>query len=354
VALYHPEAGFYSAGSGAGRGGGDFLTSPEVGPLFGRVFARALDDWWSELGHPDPYVVVEAGAGAGTLAAAVLAAAPRCAPALRYVTVERSARMRASQADRLALELPALVLGPTAIGDADDEERRPVPGTGPLVTALAELPAVPVTGVVLANELLDNLGFALLERGREGWQEVRVGVDQERLVEVMVAAPPDVAAEAGRLAPEAAEGARIPLQHQAADWVRSALAVVQRGRVVAVDYASTTPDLAARPWTDWLRTYRGQGRGGHPIERPGSQDVTCEVAVDQLARVVPPTADSAQSDFLRRHGLDDLVDAARVTWEKRAVLGDLAAMQARSTVAEGRALIDPTGLGGFRVLQWEV
>ncbi|TMK87491.1 MAG: class I SAM-dependent methyltransferase, partial [Actinobacteria bacterium] len=50
--------------------------------------ARALDDWWRDMGEPDPYVVVEAGAGAGTLARHVLDAQPRCAPALRYVLVE--------------------------------------------------------------------------------------------------------------------------------------------------------------------------------------------------------------------------------------------------------------------------
>ena len=49
LALYHPEFGFYSRGGGAGRGQ-DFLTSPEVGPLFGAVLANALDAWWRELG----------------------------------------------------------------------------------------------------------------------------------------------------------------------------------------------------------------------------------------------------------------------------------------------------------------
>ena len=62
--LYDPDHGFYGAGRGrAGRVGGDFLTSPEVGPLFGAVLARMLDDWWEELGRPHPYVVAEAGAG---------------------------------------------------------------------------------------------------------------------------------------------------------------------------------------------------------------------------------------------------------------------------------------------------
>ena len=93
LALYDPDGGFYELGGRAGRRG-DFLTSPEVGPLFGAVIARALDTWWAGLGCPDPYVVVEAGAGAGALARSVLDAAPSCAPALRYVLVERSAALR--------------------------------------------------------------------------------------------------------------------------------------------------------------------------------------------------------------------------------------------------------------------
>ena len=88
--LYDPDHGFYGAGRGrAGRVGGDFLTSPEVGPLFGAVLARTLDEWWEELGRPRPYVVADAGAGPGTLARAVLAAGPRCGEALDYVAVER-------------------------------------------------------------------------------------------------------------------------------------------------------------------------------------------------------------------------------------------------------------------------
>ena len=63
--------------------------------MFGAVLARALDSWWVEMGQPSPFTVVEAGAGRGVLAKAVLAAAPACRPALRYVAVERSSALRA-------------------------------------------------------------------------------------------------------------------------------------------------------------------------------------------------------------------------------------------------------------------
>ena len=310
LALYHPELGFYETGGAAGRGG-DFLTSPEVGPLFGAVLARALDSWWRDLGEPSSFTVVEAGAGRGTLATSILAAAPACWPALRYVAVERSSTLRA--------RLPEGV-EPAAV-----------------------LPAEPFVGVVLANELLDNLPFGLIERQAEGWAEVRVTED---LAETLV--PVDDPAE-DRLAPEAPVGGRIPTQRAAGAWVDRAFRLVRPGRVVVIDYADTTPSMAARPWTEWVRTYRAHGRGGSPLADLGRQDVTCEVAVDQLP---VPTSDRSQAEFLRAHGIDDLAHEAQQAWEARAHIGDLQALVARSRAQEAAALTDPTGLGAFRVLEW--
>jgi len=341
VALYDPDHGFYTGGGGAGRRR-DFITSPEVGPLFGAVMARALDTWWTELGEPDPYVVVEAGAGVGTLAVSVLAAAPRCAPALHYVLVERSAELRARHRTHLALVDPSVALGSG-------------PGDGPLVTSLAELPSGPLTGVVLANELLDNLAVDLLAATPAGWEEVRIGVDaDDRLVEVNV---PATAADVGRaeqLAPAARPGRRIPVHRQAAAWLGDALGALERGRVVVIDYATPlTADLAARPPADWLRTYRGHERAGGPLDAPGTADITVEVAIDQLVSAVGPVdVDRSQAGFLRAFGIDELVAAGRQEWHARAAVADLDALRARSRVREAEALLDPGGLGSFRVVEW--
>src|SRR3982751_5928662 len=84
-ALYGPD-GFYQRGGQAGRRG-DFITSPELGPLFAEVLARAIGDAES---------VIEVGGGAGTLARDML----RVRPDLRYVIVERSEALRAAAAER--------------------------------------------------------------------------------------------------------------------------------------------------------------------------------------------------------------------------------------------------------------
>ena len=356
LALYG-DGGFYATSGSAGRAGGDFLTAVEVGPLFGAVVARALDAWWDEMGRPDPFVVADAGAGPGTLCRTVLAARPACAPALRYVLVERSAAQRARHGERIALEDPALAFAPV---DPDTEQPAAGLATGPICVSLAELPRVSGPVVVLANELLDNLPFGLAERRGGAWCEVRVTQSAAEaagagtgLSEHLVPLDDDRAAMLDRLAPGAPDGARAPLQDAARAWLREALAVAgPGGRVVALDYAATTAELAARPQEEWLRTYVGHARGGHWLAALGAQDVTCEVAVDQLALVRPPTGEWPQADWLRRWGIDELVDEGRRLWEANAAAPDVAALTARSRVTEAAALTDTAGLGAFRALEW--
>ncbi len=365
AALYGP-GGFFAEGGGAGRRA-DFLTSPEVGPLFGAVIGRFLDEEWDRLGQPNFFLVVEAGAGRGALAQAVLAGEPRCLQALRYVCVERSQVLRARIESSLAVE-PAINIFGTLDHDDDDFTAPSVAASvagsrGPIVTVLDDLPALSFSGVLFANELLDNLSFRLIERvgprhegsdRRPHWAEVRVGLsdDDRTLVEVLVEASGDLEAEAERLAPDAPVGARLPLQAGAQSWLHCALSILDRGRLVVIDYADHSSSLVTRPWRDWVRTYRAHDRGGHPLDDLGDQDITCEVALDQLARVRAPDLNTSQSEWLTRHGVGVLVEEARETWRERAAIGDLRAMVARSRIGEADALTDPKGLGAFRVLEW--
>ena len=312
IALYGAH-GFYRTSGRAGRRG-DFLTSPEVGPLFGAVVARALDSWWHELGRPDPFVVVDAGAGPGTLARSVIAALPECSRAMRYVAVEISPSQRA--------------MHPAGI-----ESR-------------ADMPSGRFTGIVFANELLDNLPFRLFVFD-DGWREAHVAYDSKsaRFVERLVAS--DVVPAC--LPPTATHGARAAVCEQASAWVRSAMQLLEAGRLVVIDYCTTTSSMAQRPWREWLRTYSAHERGAHYLSAVGGQDVTVEVPLDQL-----PSPDTVltQADFLKSHGIDALVEEGRVAWEKAASSPDLAAMMMRSRVREAEALLDASGLGAFSVLQW--
>lgn len=354
AALYDPDHGFFMRGGGAGRAGRDFVTSPEVGPLFGALVARALDDAWDSLGCPDPFLVVEAGAGRGQLARDVMRVGPRCAAALRYVMVEHSPLLREQQHEYLAIEPAEEVLGPVVSSDPEFSPE-PVELMGPMVTALGEFPAASFDGVVIANELLDNLPLRIVERGPSSWMEVRVGLaDQgDSLVEVLVPAEPSLASLADALG-EVPVGTRVPLQTGVAEWLGDCAAVLRHGLLIVIDYAVEVHQLAERGQAGWLRTYQTHQRGGSPLEVPGMQDITCDVVVEGLERAARRAGfvlerRTSQAAWLHELGIDELVEQSREAWGTRAHLGDLEALKARSAINEAAALCDPTGLGAHQV-----
>lgn len=316
IALYGPD-GFYSHSSAGRRG--DFLTSPEVGPLFGAVVARYLVAEWERCRRPERFEVIELGAGPGTLARSVLMAlvdsAPEVAAAVTYHAIEVSDAQRARHPE-------------TVISSAT-----PPPG--------------PITGVVIANELLDNIAFGLAVFD-DGWREARVADGGDgTFVEILgprLEPRPDVLPE------RAPHGARAPLHDAARHLVETMMAAIECGSLLVVDYAvPLTAELALRPYREWLRTYRRHEHGEHYLRHPGAQDITTEVALDQLPE---PDAVRSQAQWLRRWGIDDLVEEGRRYWEEHGSRPDLAAMRMRSRISEAEALLDLTGLGGFTVAEW--
>ena len=306
-ALYGPN-GFYTSVGRAGRRG-DFITSAEVGPLFGVVLGNMIEGCRQELGLPDDFTVVEVGAGPGTLARAIGAS-----PNYRYVAVEVS-----------------------------ESQRQLHP---PWVTSVDSLPNEPFCGIVLANELLDNLPFRLAVFDG-AWREVFVAEHSPGDFSEVLSAPIDpLPSYLPRIAPH---GARVPLQDRAAAWVHQVRKLADR--VVTIDYCTAqTAELASLPWRSWLRTYRGHERGVHYLRDVGLQDITAQVCMDQLPL---PTASEPQSAFLTRWGIDDLVAEGKREWARLASAPTVQALRMRSRVSEAEALQASDGLGGFVVATWD-
>ncbi len=357
VALYDGDEGFFGRGRGhgAGRRGGDFVTAPEIGPLFGACVARALDGWWRDLGAPDPFLVVEAGAGTGRLAREIRRAEPDCLAALRYVLVERSPALRAQQRELLPLEPADEALGPFVHRDVD-EELVPVRSAGPVFASVADLPELPPGSVVLANELLDNLGFGIAHWDGMRWQEVRVTTDGPEFSEVLVPATDADASALQRVVGErdVPIGARLPIPRGIDAWLAECAGTLPSGIVAVFDYVVDVDEVLRRG-SGWLRTYRGHGRGHDAFRDPGIQDITADVVREQLEHVAHASGfrivlDTNQAEWLAGVGIDELVAEGRRAWDAGAARGDLAAIAGRSRTNEAAALTDPTGLGAHRVV----
>jgi SAM-dependent MidA family methyltransferase len=266
------------------------------------------------LGSPAKFNVVECGAGPGTLARSILAAKPRCLQAINYVAVEVSAAQRA--------------LHPKGV-----ESRETMPDHA-------------INGVILANELLDNLPFRLFVFDGM-WMEAFVGQTPDGAFVEVLHKPSALPAV---LPQTAALGSRVPIQDAACAWANNALSLIERGSLLLFDYCTvTTAAVSAMPWREWLRTYKDHERGGHYLLDPCSQDITAQVVLDQL-----PTGFVAmtQAQFLQQWGIDELVLEGNAYWENLTGAPDVAAIKMRSRATEVQSLLALDGLGGFTALEW--
>ncbi|MGD2051821.1 MAG: SAM-dependent methyltransferase, partial [Acidimicrobiia bacterium] len=210
-------------------------------------------------------------------------------------------------------------------------------------------------GVVIANELLDNLPVALASRRQDGWAELRVTVSGDTLALTPVPPRPHVAAWAVRYGGASPVGGQVEVEQAAAEWVTAMVGRLTAGTLVVVDYGGTSGELAHRRAEGTLRTYRGHHLGPDPLLEPGATDVTVDVdftAMRDAAEAAGATVTVLrQDDFLTEWGLREAVDALRAREAECARAGDtIGQLRARDERIGAETLLHPRGLGDFRVL----
>lgn len=325
LALYGSEGGFFTAAELRSQKAGDFLTSPEVSPLFGQTLARFVAGQRAALG--EPFRLVEVAGGSGSL----------LRPLLELEPVEAWA-VETSPAARVALE--------------------EVVGADRVRETLGAVPA-PFRGVILANELVDNLPMAIAQREDGRWRERWVGSDGDALTFVDAEPRPEVLAWLERFAGPVEDGGWVEVQIEAGEWLADALGRLDAGAVVVIDYGDTAENLAPRRRDGTLRTYRSHHLGPHPLDEPGATDITADVNFTALASVGEEAGARVklwrQDDFLAEHGLRDEISRLRHRELELARSGDeMERLRVRTIRTEAETLMHPRGLGDFRVLVAEV
>jgi SAM-dependent MidA family methyltransferase len=328
LALYDPVEGYCSSPVDRPTRMGDFLTAPELDPLFGRALGRQIAEVWRRLDRPADFGVREYGAGGGALAAAILGGLSRDEPSLartvRYEPIEHNTHRVRELRDRLELA-----------------------GLG---GAIAE-PAGPFVGVVLANEFLDALPVhRVVGRADGALGELYVDVRDGQFVEVE--GDPSTEALGARLVADGvalAPGQRAEVRLADEQWVAAVSRDLRAGVAIVVDYALRADELYAPSRQDGtLVAYLGHRAHTNPFRSVGRQDLTAHVDLTALSAAATTAGldvlgETTQAEFLVGNGLEDLVEEIRADPST-----DLPAWaNVRAAVAR---LLDPRATGGFRVV----
>lgn len=289
LALYTPGLGYYSAGAVKFGAEGDFVTAPEMTPLFGQTLARQVMQVLRQTGGS----VLELGAGRGRLAAAMLEEMQRAGTLPeQYLTLEVSADLKAVQQAYLRSVLPAALY-----------EK---------LVWLDTLPDV-FTGVVVANEVLDAVPVHLVRKQDGALQELGVGLDAQEGLEMQPRPLTDAALLQTAMKLDLPDGYQSEICPQAQALVASLSASLQRGVLLFIDYGFSRAEYyhPQRTQGTLMCHYRHHAHGDVFLY-PGLQDLTAHVdfsavAEAGIAQGLQLLGYCGQAQFLINCGITDLM-----------------------------------------------
>jgi SAM-dependent MidA family methyltransferase len=332
LALYDPDGGYYRGLDARPGRDGDFLTAPELHPIFGSSLALGVADIWDRLGRPVPFTVHEHGAGTGMLAVSLLGTLalerPDLFGILAYVPIEVEPRgIRAIEARLADAGLDASLRTPSS-----SESRG--------------------AGVVIANEVLDALPVHRVRQRIAQLREVAVGIQADgTLVEVEVdPTTPDLARRLADEGVELADGQTAEICLAIEPWLSHAIEPLGRGALILIDYGARVPERydPIRRGGGTLRAYVRHQVHDDPYRHIGRQDLTAHVDVTAVERVahglgLTTIGITSQAEALMGLGIEDRLRTAQAdpatTHEAYTLL--------RSAIMR---LLDPAAMGRFAVM----
>jgi SAM-dependent MidA family methyltransferase len=262
-ALYAPHVGYYSTGTSLFGPRGDFITAPELTPLFGYTLANQCQSIFNHLDHP---ILFEFGAGSGRLCVDLLTALKQLdALPDEYHILDVSASLKSQQQTLIQQEIPEL---------ADR------------VRWLSRWPSEPFEGVMIANEVLDAMPVHRFLRTEHGLQESMVQLTPEGLFneQFMPSTNPYLSAHVQRVLTHAVVPYLSEVNLFIDDWLLQCHDVLAKGALLIIDYGF--------PQHEYYHPDRSQGTlmchakhraHANPCHNPGAEDITAHVDFTHVA-----------------------------------------------------------------------
>ena len=315
IALYSGN-GYYSKPASFGVYG-DYYTSPSLHPFFGYLFAIQIMNIWEYMDRPNPFTIVEIGAGDGTLATDIVstirAANIDFSNCLQYIPIDRAtSRGCVAGAEIVSADLLDLYISDST------------------------------SCVVLSNELIDALPVDIFEVRDGRTKVVVIDVDKQgNLKEELIETTID---EFYDLDISSLEGYRGPLCRDLGQWIPTVLDLVPKAFFVNIDYGYEESDyLSMGKSNRLLQTYYRHVDNLSPLLRVGDQDITAHVNFTALRRAfahrgINSIGNITQREWLFGLGYSDVIEDLR-----------LSEGLSRREISLIDRLVEVEGLGGFRV-----
>lgn len=339
-ALYGEE-GFYTTGRGSGRTR-DFMTSPEVGDLFGTILSRYIDQWYESIAGDEPGIIIDAGCGPGSLGASIARAGLAYADSLEYRLVEISPVHREEATRKMESAHPDFEW---SVHETLPECNRPT--------------------LVVANELLDNLVFDICRTGDiyKEYEPDRKNV-HEAMAYIGIFGNIDLLSDAN--VPRDIGDFRVPFHVGIGEWIDElsvATSSVASLSIIIFDYMKPVVDMADE---NWLRMYAdnlrivGVDEVLRTLESGVSGDITTDIIREDLYLVLERAGYSnieivTQTQWLLNQSIDlycrDITTVpGGYDQLVQFVEGNATPTRIQSFSVERNILTDENGLGGFSVV----
>nr|VFJ57046.1 MAG: SAM-dependent methyltransferase, MidA family [Candidatus Kentron sp. DK] len=284
LALYAPDLGYYQSGAPKFGAAGDFVTAPELSPLFSRCVARQAGQIVKETGGD----ILEVGAGSGVMAADVMAALQeQNALPERYRIIEKSPALRRLQRATIKARVPALL-------PRFHWQEEPFPDAG-------------FRGVILANELLDAIPCDRFTVAGGAVHECRVGWDGKGFIWRRIPASPELE-QAVREIEKALDrpfpdGYTSELHPARTAWVGETMGRMEAGLLLLLDYGYPRAEYYHPERNDGALICHYRHRlHDDPFFLPGCQDISVPVDFSAIAEAVTAMAAAAEGTDVRIAG----------------------------------------------------
>jgi SAM-dependent MidA family methyltransferase len=268
MALYSPGLGYYSGGAQKFGSQGDFITAPEISPLFSQCIARQCQQVLADFAEGD---ILELGAGNGLMALTILKTLEKNQQLLQhYFILEVSAELQQRQQELFAKEIPHLLTK---------------------IQWLTALPTKPITGVILANEVMDAMPLHKFKMDH-GVKEFFVDVKDNALVwHLDQPSSIELTQRVQALEQPLAEGYTSEINLMLPAWITSLSSCLQQGLILLIDYGFPRHEYyhPDRHMGTLMCHYQHHAHD-NPLLWPGLQDITAHVDFTTVAEA----ADAAQ------------------------------------------------------------